>query len=410
MERDELQRTMEAHRFWLRNDRRGKRADLTLTTLRQQDLKEAELSRAKLTGAQLIRCDLSGARLIDADLFAANLIGTIFRRAKCTGADFRGAALAGADFTEASMAGADFREGALMVNIGGAVGPAEHRIEPGAGAGAKMARANLEGAKLHRSVIRHTDLSGAILRNADLSHANLSGTILKDADLRGANLNGCNLSRALLNRAAVDGANLEHAILRDTNVFGVAFDKASCDGVDFSEAIAVDDSKAAAVRISQEIASHERWVETSGAEGTRADFAESDLSGLSFTGRNLTGAVFARTRLRSTNFNEAILNLTDFSGADLTAAQMRRADAKGADFSEALLRRTDLRDADLGVQVATLPDGSTREWPVRFILSIMDETNMAGARSSRVIAEGIDLAGVIGDSAILAVLGAKAKG
>jgi uncharacterized protein YjbI with pentapeptide repeats len=124
----------------------------------------------------------------------------------------------------------------------------------------------------------------------------------------------------------------------------------------------------------------------------------------------LTGAVFSRARLRSANFNQAILNLTDFSGADLTAAKMRGADAKGADFTEALLRRTDLRDADLGVQVATLPDGSTREWPVRFVLTIMDQTNMLGAKSGRVISEGIELAGVVADSALLAVLGGKPKG
>ena len=39
MERTELLRILEAHRLWLRNDRRGHRADLTLTTLRREDLK-----------------------------------------------------------------------------------------------------------------------------------------------------------------------------------------------------------------------------------------------------------------------------------------------------------------------------------------------------------------------------------
>ena len=156
MERIELLRILEAHRLWLRNDRRGHRADLTLSTVRREDLKEVELSRAKLTGAQLIRCDLSGARLVETDLFAANLIGSQFRRAICTGADVRGAAVAGADFTEASMAGADFRDGELMVNIGGAVSPAEHRIEPGARPRANMVRGKQAGAEMHRAVIRQT--------------------------------------------------------------------------------------------------------------------------------------------------------------------------------------------------------------------------------------------------------------
>src|SRR6185369_5919258 len=42
------------HRRWLANDRRGKRADLSLRTLRGLDLRGADLTRAKLTGAQFI--------------------------------------------------------------------------------------------------------------------------------------------------------------------------------------------------------------------------------------------------------------------------------------------------------------------------------------------------------------------
>ena len=34
---------------------------------------------------------------------------------------------------------------------------------------------------------------------------------------------------------------------------------------------------------------------------------------------------------------------------------------------------------------------------MRFVLTIMDQTNMLGAKSGRIISEGIDLAGVIGD-------------
>ena len=169
------------------------------------------------------------------------------------------------------MAGADFRDGALMVNIGGAVGPAEHRIEPGAGVGTKMARANLQGAKMHRSVIKQTDLSGAILRNADLSHANLSGTNLKDADLRGANLHGCNLSRAFEpgNGRRRQPGTCDPA--RHQRI-GVAFENANCDHVDFPRRSRSTIHTAAARGYPATSRGHERWVETSGAEGEQGGF------------------------------------------------------------------------------------------------------------------------------------------
>src|SRR5690606_31479977 len=124
----------------------------------------------------------------------------------------------------------------------------------------------------------------------------------KDCDLRGANLKGCNLTGAMLNRAAIDGAKLEGAILKDANIHGVEIEKASYTNLDLSESISVDDSPAAALHIADLVLAHEQWVETSGTVGARADFSGLDLSGIDFTGRNLSAAVFIHTRLRSSNF------------------------------------------------------------------------------------------------------------
>ena len=235
------------HRRWLANDRRGKRADLSLRTLRGLDLRGADLTRAKLTGAQFINCNLDGAILIEADLFSVNLSGTSFRKANCRNADFRGAVLSAADFTDAKLMGCDFRDGTLLVSAAGTVAPAMDQMELRAITGTKMARADLAGAKLHHAVIKRTDMSAAVLRNADLSGANLTGSSLKDADLRGANLTNCDLSRTLMNRAIVDGANLSGAVLRDANIFSVDFRKAAyLDALDLRESISVDDSKEAA--------------------------------------------------------------------------------------------------------------------------------------------------------------------
>ena len=78
MDVQQLKEIITAHRAWLRNERGGRRADLSLKVLRDLNLKGLNLPKAKLTGIQLINCDLSGANLRECDLFAANLAGSRF--------------------------------------------------------------------------------------------------------------------------------------------------------------------------------------------------------------------------------------------------------------------------------------------------------------------------------------------
>jgi len=393
----ELKQFLLAHRYWLNNDRRGKRADLTLRTLRDLDLSGMDLSRAKLTGTQFINCNLDRAVLADADLFGVNLSGTSFRKSDCRRADFRGAILAAADFTEARLMGCDFRDGTLLVAISGTIGPAPSQVDMRGDYGTRMTRADLAGAKLHHAVIKRTDMSAAVLRNADLSSANLAGSSLKDADLRGANLTNCDLSRVLLNRAVLDGAQLNGAVLRDANVFRVDFGKAVHRDLDLRETFAVDDSEEAARAIADAIRSHEVWVESSGAKGTRADFTGRDLSGVNFSGRDLTGIVFTQAKLRAAIFDKARLSLSNLSRIDATGASFVGADLKGADLTGAILRRSDFREADLRVQTAILPDGSTRDWPVRLSFAKPQEANFTEALIDRPLMEGVDLSGIKAD-------------
>ena len=115
---DELAEILNRHRAWLREEKDGRRADLSGANLRGADLSDANLRGANLRGA-----NLSGAYLRGADLSGADL----------SGAYLRGADLSGADLSRADLSGA-----------------------------------NLSGA----------NLSGAYLRGADLSDADLSGTCL----------------------------------------------------------------------------------------------------------------------------------------------------------------------------------------------------------------------------------------
>jgi uncharacterized protein YjbI with pentapeptide repeats len=404
VEIDALKAMLLAHKLWLRNERGGRRADLSLKVLRNYTLPGIDLTRGKLTGVQLIQCDLSDAKLFEADLFGANLAKTIFIRADCRGVDFRGAQLSGADFSEAKLSGCDFRDGMLMVSVDGSAKPAEHERDTDLNARIGMTRANLEGARLRSAVARKADLSGANLRTADLTTADLTDASLKDADLRGSNLSGCNLTGVRMNRANIEGAKLDGAKLKDANIHGVAFDKALFNHLDVSEAIAVDDSTEAALGIRDRLTAHELWVSSNGAEGERGDFTASDLSGVDFSDRNLSAAVFQNARLRSATFLRSIIELTDFTGADLTAANFTRANLRGSNFTEAILHRADFRNADLRVNVANLPNGMTREFPVTFVNCRLGDTNFTDVEFDRVKAAHLKLHGVIAAKEFLALL------
>ncbi len=86
---------------------------------------------------------------------------------------------------------------------------------------------------------------------------------------------------------------------------------------------------------------HQKWVQSQGQEGERADLSDADLEGADLPGANLQGAV-----LRKANLKEADLLLADLQGACLMQANLPGANLLG----------TELREADL--QGATL-EGAT---------------------------------------------------
>jgi hypothetical protein len=154
MTQQELNKIVEQHRHWLKEDCEGwedmkanlREADLSEADLREADLSEADLREADLRGANLREANLRGAILYGANLYGANLYG-----ADLYGANLRGAILRGA---------------------------------------------NLRGANLYGADLRGANLRGAILRGANLREADLRGANLREANLRGANLREANLRGA----------------------------------------------------------------------------------------------------------------------------------------------------------------------------------------------------------------------
>jgi hypothetical protein len=134
------------------------------------------LREANLRGANLYGADLRGANLRVANLYGADLRGANLRGANLYGADLRGANLYGAYLRGANLRGANLY-------------------------GADLRGANLYGADLYGADLRGANLYGADLRGANLYGANLRGANLYGADLRGANLRGANLYGANLRGA-----------------------------------------------------------------------------------------------------------------------------------------------------------------------------------------------------------------
>ncbi|HNB27803.1 MAG TPA: pentapeptide repeat-containing protein, partial [Alphaproteobacteria bacterium] len=112
---------------------------------------------------------------------------------------------------------------------------------------------------------------------------------------------------------------------------------------------------------------------------------------------DLTGIVFAQAKLRAARFDKARLSLSNLARIDATGASFAEADLKGADLTGAILRRADFREADLRVQTAILPDGSTRDWPVRLSFIKPQEADFTNALIDRLLMEGVDLTGIKAD-------------
>ena len=120
-----LNKILEKHLKWLRNEDGGERADLRGADLREADLYEADLRGADLYGADLreanlyeanlsradlSRADLSEANLYEAYLYGADLSRADLSRANLSRADLSRADLYGADLYEADLYEADLRE------------------------------------------------------------------------------------------------------------------------------------------------------------------------------------------------------------------------------------------------------------------------------------------------------------
>jgi len=174
-------------------DRDDKFEEVSIS-LRDRDLRFAELDRS----------DLHRADLTDANLKWSSLIETNLGNAK-----LKSAKLQGANLLKANLQGANLEEAKLQ--------------------GANLQWADLQGANLEK-----TNLQGARLRAAKLQGANLQWADLQGAALFGTNLQGAVLYQAKLQGAILSAAKLQGAVLVGTNLQGASFSSADLRGADLS--------------------------------------------------------------------------------------------------------------------------------------------------------------------------------
>ena len=138
------------------NDKRA--IEFKILTMRDADLRDADLMGANLSNCDLDGADLMGANLSGADLMGANLSGARLVGTNLGGADLVGARLWGANLVSTRLWGANLRDAHLV--------------------GARLVGANLGGARLVGANLGGARLVGVDLGGADLKQTELTNSII----------------------------------------------------------------------------------------------------------------------------------------------------------------------------------------------------------------------------------------
>ena len=333
------------HRYYIKGDNRGVRADLSFRNLSELNISKHVLTNAVFRGANLAGTNLSECDLSGADFFCCDLEGADLQNATLTGADFRGANLTRAVLTYCKLQGADF-------SAGGASGKDNTRLTEAKLGHASLCQANLKGC----------DLSGAELVDADLSGADLSQAMMIATELTGANLSDVKLSSTIL-----ELSRLSHAQRANVPVEGVV--KPSYDYLP-------------PAMIHMAVRRHEEWIAGGGQDGKRLDFEGN---------QNLAGARFRRCQLVGIDLASAILDMADLAyselcDANLTGASLRGTTLRGADLSRANLT---------GAQLVAMVLKGNKTWPTVLDGALLRFADLSNASFSHAVMNYADIGGSI---------------
>ena len=257
--------------------------NISYEELKGKDLSCSDLSGIDLSGKDLSGINLSGANLSDANLSGVDLSGLDLRHANLSGVDLSGQDLSGVN----------------LIDI---------------------------------------NLSDANLSDVDLSGLNLSGVNLSNIDLSGKDLSGTNLSAANLSGANLSGVDLSGNDLSYTYLFYATAFESNLSGVKFS-----DHSFNM-----QFLGSDLSYADFSNVQNlSKKDFRDTDLSGVDFSGRDLTHANFKNANLKGVNFENATFFGTTFNRANLEDVNLSNAKIAGSLFWNTNLKNANMANSDI---------------------------------------------------------------
>eukprot|EP00727_Mastigamoeba_balamuthi_P009576 m51a1_g5240 hypothetical protein (472) ;mRNA; f:130-9452 len=252
-------------------------------------LVKCNLGRADLRHAKLGQAQMEGVDLAGAELGACELPAVLMRRCGMRGADLRGRNLRGCDLRETDMGGAVLAHAMLgAADMSGAVLEEAEGMETAE----ITATTVLSGAHLSSS----TGLRGRDLRGVDLSNAELRGADVRGADLRGTRLEGADMSMVVLRAAkAVDATTRMSGVrLSRADLAGMDLRKVDMSKADLSDAlVSLVDLRGANLTEAVLPKSLSKREKVSGANLTRVDLSNRNLSGFDFSGAVLQNALLS---------------------------------------------------------------------------------------------------------------------
>jgi len=92
---------------------------------------------------------------------------------------------------------------------------------------------------------------------------------------------------------------------------------------------------------------HQKWLESEGKEGRKADLSRADLRGVDLANRDMTEADFQEANLQSANLRHGDLYGANLQGADLRGAHLDEARLANAHFQKANLAEAHLQRANI---------------------------------------------------------------
>ena len=194
----------------------------------------------------------------------------------------------------------------------------------------------------------HINLQGSWLNGASLQEARLEKAVLTQAYMHKAVLGGAHLQKAILIDACLHEANLNGARLDEANLSAVQLDGASLVSAQLPEAT-LDDARLNGVDLSR-VQLYRATLIGAQLNGASLVYAQLHMASLDHTqlhGARLDGAQFHEARLLYAQLHGASLAGVELYGARLVGARLHGADLTQARLNVSNLGRVELQGAIL---------------------------------------------------------------